>query len=69
MNCYTCGIRVERPYAIWRWQSGKPDRIFCWLCYSQCRVGLYGQHWIIHRRPFLTRLKNYLRSIWTGMKL
>jgi hypothetical protein len=35
MTCYDCGLATEKPYAIWRWQSGKPAKNYCWLCWSK----------------------------------
>lgn len=34
-RCASCGHKMHKPYAIWRWQSGKPDRSYCFLCWAQ----------------------------------
>ena len=35
MNCCYCGHKMDKPYAIWHWQSGKPAKSYCFLCWEQ----------------------------------
>lgn len=34
-SCYQCGLDMEKPYAAWEWQTGKPSKNYCWLCWNQ----------------------------------
>lgn len=66
--CYGCGLPMDKPYAIWHWQSGKPARSYCWLCWEQ-KIGLPKQADKDKTMftPYINRFGHKFRIGWTNL--
>jgi hypothetical protein len=55
---------MDKPYAIWHWQGGKPPKSFCYYCWTQNIAHLQGAREASYiRKTFFQRPKATLRGL------